>query len=238
MLDQTPTFEEVAAVADGLQNDGKPVTIEAVHDALGTGSPTTIGKHLTAWRAEHAPKPAPLSAEIPEAVATALRTWAQEFAEAAAGARDTAAQSESDIDTLLRTGEELESERDALLARVSSLTTLTEEQAEQIERLTVELRDARQVATDALVGKAKDQLAIDGKDRQLADLRAQLERSVASSSSDADARLAAEMELVGAVTARDNFASELETLRSQLKTANAERSALRAEIDGLRGRRQ
>ena len=93
------------------------------------------------------------------------------------------------------------------------------------------------MATDALVGKAKDQLAIDGKDRQIADLRSQLERSVTSSSTEADARLAAEMELVGATTARDNFKTENDSLRAQLKAANAERTALRAEVEGLRSRR-
>jgi chromosome segregation ATPase len=237
MPEQNPTFDDVSAAATRLQGEGQPVTIEAVRDALGEGSPTAIGRHLAAWRAEHVPKPALPGAEIPEEVATALRNWAMEFAEAAAASRDTAAQSENDIDTLLRTGAELEDERDALASRVSSLTALTEEQAEQIERLTVELRDARQVATDALVGKAKDQLAIDGKDRQIADLRSQLERSVTSSSTEADARLAAEMELVGATTARDNFKTENDSLRAQLKAANAERTALRAEVEGLRSRR-
>ena len=36
-------------------------------------------------------------------------------------------------------------------------------------------------------------------------------------------RLTAEMELVGAVTARDNFAAEIKELRAQLDAAQAER---------------
>jgi len=67
-----------------------------------------------------------------------------------------------------------------------------------------------------LVGKAKDQLAIEGKDSQLADLRLQLERNVAASAAQSDARLAAEMELIGAATARDNFAAEIKELHAQL----------------------
>jgi hypothetical protein len=59
-------------------------------------------------------------------------------------------------------------------------------------------------AMDALVGKAKDQLAIEGKDDQLANLRLQIERNVAALAAESDARLAAEMELIGAVTARNN----------------------------------
>jgi hypothetical protein len=43
---------------------------------------------------------------------------------------------------------------------------LAAERNEEIEQLMAELRNARSIATDALVGKAKDQLAIEGKDAQ------------------------------------------------------------------------
>lgn len=137
---------------------------------------------------------------------------------------------EADAAALRETSAALESARDQALAASS-------EHVEEIERLTAELRDARQVATEALVSKAKDQLAIDGKDRQLADLRAQMERNVATQALESDARLAAEMELVGATTARDNIANEMKTLRAQLDKPYAERSALRAELETLRAKK-
>jgi len=147
------------------------------------------------------------------------------------------------MEALLKSGEQLEAERDRLLTQVASVTTardqalaLAAERGEDIERLTAELRDARQVATNALVSKAKDQLAIEGKDNQLAELRLQLERSVAASAAESDARLTAEMELVGAVTARDNFAAEIKDLRARLDAAYAERSTLRAEMEVMRAR--
>lgn len=169
--------------------------------------------------------------EIPEAVAAALSGWVQQVAEqTAAPVRDALAAVEADAAALRETGAELEAARDQALAASS-------EHHAEIERLTAELRDARQVATEALVSKAKDQLAIDGKDRQLADLRAQLERNVAAQASESDARLAAEMELVGATTARDNFANEVKTLRTQLDKSYAERSALRAELESLRAKK-
>jgi vacuolar-type H+-ATPase subunit I/STV1 len=233
MARQEVTFDEVTAAAISLQNDGKRVTIEAVRDFLGTGSPNTIHKHLTVWRASHAkPAEAP-KADIPESIVAALGSWAQQFAEeASAGVRDDLAQSESDMESLLESGEQLEAERDELLAQVASATTARDqalatatERGEEIERLTVELRNARQVAMDALVGKAKDQLAIEGKDGQLANLRLQIERNVAASAAESDARLAAEMELIGAVTARDNLAAEVKDLRAQLDASHAQRSA-------------
>ncbi len=231
MPESTPTYDEVAEAANRLKEEGTEVTNEAVRDAIGAGSAASIHRHLSQWRASTDTPFTPPSADIPEAVAAALTDWAQRYAEeAGAGTRDALARAQSDLEALLDSGERIESERDRALATSA-------EQNEQIEQLMVELRDARKLATDALVGKAKDQLAIDGKDRQIADLRAQLERNVAASASDSDARLAAEMELVGATTARDEFAAEAKQLRAQLEAAKAERTTLRAEMDALRGRR-
>lgn len=242
MARQGVTFDEVTAAAISLQNDGKRVTIEAVRDFLGTGSPNTIHKHLIVWRASHAKSAEAPKVEIPESIVAALGSWVQQFAEgSSAGVRDALGQSESDMEALLISGEQLEAERDELLAQVASVTTARDqalatatERGENVERLTVELRNARQVAMDALVGKAKDQLAIEGKDSQLADLRLQIERNVAASAAESDARLAAEMELIGAVTERDNFAAEIKDLRAALDASHAERSALRAEMEVLR----
>jgi chromosome segregation ATPase len=245
MARQELTFDDVAAAADSLQHDGKPVSIDAVRDVLGTGSPNSIHKHLAAWRASSAkPAEAP-KVELPESVVAALGSWVRQFAEeAAAGDRAALAQSDSDMEALSRSGEQLETERDELLAQLASVTAARDqalatvaELGEDIERLRAELRDARQVATDALVGKAKDQLAIEGKDGQIADLRAQIERNLASTASESDARLAAQMELIGAVTARDNFAAEIKDLRAQFDAAHSERNALRAEMQVLRAAR-
>ncbi|MDB5747098.1 MAG: hypothetical protein JWP72_1946, partial [Massilia sp.] len=168
--------------------------------------------------------------------------WARQYAEeSGAGSREALARLEADMDELLDAGARLEAERAGLSTQLDSASTacdaaqaIADERNEEIERLNAELRNARQVAMDALVGKAKDQLAIDGKDAQLADLRAQLERSVAASSAQSDARLAAEMELVGATTARDSLAAEVKDLQAQLAAAKSDRGALRMELGALR----
>jgi chromosome segregation ATPase len=148
--------------------------------------------------------------EIPEAIVSALGDWVRQAAEdAGAGPRAALAQTE----------EELQAARSELADTVAArdqAQALVSERNEEIEQLMAELRNARSIATDALVGKAKDQLAIEGKDAQLADLRAQIERNVAAAAALSDARLAAEMELVGAVTARDNYAAEIKELRARL----------------------
>lgn len=231
MSRQEVTSDQVASAADSLQSDGKRVTIEAVCALLDGASVNAVHKHLTAWRLRHAkPAPAP-KLDIPEPIATALGQWARQLAEeAGAGVRDALAQSEEDMQVLLKSGEQFEAEREELLAQVASLTAARDEalatvaeRGEEIDQLSAELRNARRIATDALVGKAKDQLAIEGKDSQLADLRAQIERNVAAAAALSDARLNAEMELVGAVTARDNFAAEIKELRARL-AARADRA--------------
>lgn len=141
---------------------------------------------------------------LPADISSALTGWAQQVAEqAAAPLRARLEQLQDELDTLRR-------------AHAQVQAALSEGEA-SLERLAVEMRSARDIASNALVGKAKDQLAIEGKDAQLAELRRQLERQVAISAAESDARLAAEMERVGATTARDNLAAEVAELRGRLE---------------------
>jgi chromosome segregation ATPase len=225
-----------------LQEDGEAVTIEAVQDFLGEGSPNAIFKHLAAWRAANVKPPAPPKAELPKELLAGLADWALKFAEqAGAGDREALARNEADIEALREAGEALESERDALREEMATATAASEEaiaeRDETIERLNAELKNARQVAMDALVSKAKDQLAIDGKEQQLTQLRQELERKVADVAAESDARLRAEMELVGATTARDSLSAELDDLRAKLDKSTAERSKLRAELTELKAKK-
>ena len=242
MAGQEVTYDDVARAADSLRQDGEAVTIEAVQDFLGEGSPNAIFKHLAAWRAANVKPPAPPRAELPQQLLAGLADWALKFAEqAGAGDRDALARNEADIEALRAAGEALEGERDALRDEVASVTAASEEaiaeRDETIERLNAELKNARQVAMDALVSKAKDQLAIDGKEQQLAQLRQELERKIADMAAESDARLRAEMELVGATTARDSLAAELDDLRAKLDKSTAERSKLRAELTDLKSKK-
>ena len=186
---------------------------------------TTESRHEEAATLAHLEAP---RAQLPAALAADLNKWAEEYAhEAGAGTREALARTERELQEALAEGDSAAAARDAAQA-------VADERSEEIERLTAELRNARQIAMDALVGKAKDQLAIEGKDAQLLDLRGQLERSVTASGAQSDARLAAEMELIGATTARDSLALEVKDLQAQLAAAKSDRGALRMELDKLR----
>ena len=176
-------------------------------------------------------KAAPPKAEMPPALLAELSAWAQQYAhDAGAGLRDALATADSEKLALQADLDEAQAARD-------HAQSMAEERDEEIQRLTAELRNARQIATDALVGKAKDQLAIDGKDAQLADLRQQLERNVTATAAESDARLQAQMDLIGATTERDNLMGELKDVQAKLDTSRTERSALRAELEALRSRK-
>jgi chromosome segregation ATPase len=171
----------------------------------------------------------PIGAGIPPAITAALEAWAQQLKDdASRGPLDRVAQLEGELAALLQSMEQAEKQRDDFAAHLSAVTAEREQALARlaeldttIEQLTVDVRHARDVASEALVGKAKDQLAIQGEDGQLAELRSQLERQVATSAAESDKRLAAEMDLVGAVTARDNLAVEVAELRAQLDSCRA-----------------
>jgi chromosome segregation ATPase len=217
-------FEDVAAAASKLQDGGTPVTIDTVRDALGGGSVSAISRYLADWRAATDKPAEPPRAELPPNLVAELARWAQQFAEeAGTGTREALARHEEELESLREAGDALEAERDELQALRDELAAARDEalaavaeRDEEIERLNAELRNAKQVAMEALVGKAKDQLAIEGKDAQLAELRSQIEKSVTQTAALSDARLAAEMELVGAKTARDSLEAENKDLRAQI----------------------
>jgi hypothetical protein len=64
------TAVEVIAAAQRIEETGVRVTVQAIREALGTGSFTTIAQHLRQWRSE-ARKTALPSTPLPSEVATA-----------------------------------------------------------------------------------------------------------------------------------------------------------------------
>ncbi|MBV8379514.1 MAG: DNA-binding protein [Paucibacter sp.] len=221
---------DVEAAAERLKRDGFPVTAEALASALGAASAASIQKHLLAWRMAEEKSIQKPRVDIHGSVVETIEAWAQNLVdEARSEYSSRLSRIEADLAPILDSSEKAEAENQALARQLAEATAALErvqlilaQRDASIESLTVELRHARDIASDAVVGKAKDQLAIEGKDAQIAELRLQVERNVAAISAASDARLAAEMELVGAVTARDAFAAEIQTLRAQLDERRAE----------------
>ncbi|HEY5141056.1 MAG TPA: DNA-binding protein, partial [Methylococcales bacterium] len=158
------TFEQVAAAADAIIGEGQQPTINAVRERIGTGSPNTIHKHLTAWRAAR-PQATAAAPELPTSLTTAIAT---EIERAAASARSEVenklVQAQAEAAELSSVGEALEAERDELFEQVAELTTerdtlagKAEQQAADIGAQAERIEREQQAAEGARVELAKAQ---------------------------------------------------------------------------------
>lgn len=177
------TFEQVAAAADALAGAGRQATIQAVREALGTGSPNTIHKHLSVWRQA---RPVAQSAvlELPAELAAA---FGRELARAASAARGEVegelVQAQAEAVELASTGEALEIERESLAEQVTALTTERDqhqatalERAQEIERLGQAVQREQQGTESARVELARAQLTIDNGTKHLDSMEKEIER--------------------------------------------------------------
>lgn len=144
------SYEQVAAVADSLMSERINPTIRNVTERLGTGSGTTIHKHLTRWRNERQ-APAAVTTELPVVVCSAIhaeieRSKAEVRAEfenrlviCQEEANDLAEQGESLEDKLEKRTEEF----DAVTAERDALSSTLEKQTATIELLNREIERER-----------------------------------------------------------------------------------------------
>jgi len=175
------TYEQVAAAADAIIGEGQQPTINAVRDRIGTGSPNTVHRHLTAWRSTR-PQAAAAAPELPASLMTAI---ASEIEKAAASARaeveNKLVQAQSEAAELSSAGELLETERDELLEQITELTTerdtlagKAEQQAADIKAQAERIEREQQAAEAARVELAKAQLKIDAGNDKLAKQEAEI----------------------------------------------------------------
>ena len=122
--------EQVFEAADALVAQGKEVTPTALLGSLGSGSFTTIYKHLSAWEASRATAVTDRAAVIPETVLSAFgAAWRAASAEAGKevlavkeqAAEDVAA-AKAQFQEALETIERLEGESEADASRIDSLS--------------------------------------------------------------------------------------------------------------------
>ena len=170
------SYDHVCAAAEALLSEGRVPSIRAVRERLaGTGSPNTIHRHLTAWRAQRAmaDEPAPMlpsaiAREIQQAIVCATNEARAELEAQLGQARD-------ELEQLATLGEALEAERDQLRAELvavirerDQLSDQAGERAAGLARSEDEASRARAAAEKARVGLAEARF-------ELAALRQQLE---------------------------------------------------------------
>jgi len=233
------TYEQVEAAADALHAE-RPgsVTLAAVRAQLGTGSPNTIHKFLKMWD-ENRPKTSAPTISIPEEVTRALSNW---VVQASTGSRaeseERSVQAQAAADELARAGEELEAERDQLLADIAALTTQRDqeqatasERAAEIQRLLAEVERERSLAGAAQVDAAAAKLRADSQVEHLVELRSRVESLSAAIETERTARTAAEREAAVLAAQLAGVKAELDAARAQTTALQQDLAASRARLD-------
>jgi len=238
MARQGITFEQVAAIADALIGAGQQPTIRAVREKLGSGSPNTIHKHLTAWR-QARPVAAAAAPELPQALTAAI---AAEIERAASQARAEIeaqlVQAQAEAAELAAAGEAIEAERDALAEQVVALTTERDTLAGKAAVLAADLVEAQQriareqqAAEAARVDLATARLKIEAQEERVSELTAELERLRAALAEAQQGRTAAEQQ-AAVLVARLDACAEARAERDEARKAAAEAREQAARLAG------
>lgn len=237
------TFEQVAAAAEALTAEGTATTIKAVLARLGSGSETTILKHLRTWR-DSRPAAQAAAPELPAHIAASLSA---ELARVAAEAREPLvsqlASQREETDGVIAESDRRADVIDELTEQLAAVTTerdqaaaLAGERADEIRRLSEALAVER-TAKDALVLEvATLRLKSDGQTEQLGELKTALATAKAALDEAGQGRQEAEKALAG-VEAReaaeraraDDLAGRLQAAQEQTADATADAKAAAEE---------
>jgi chromosome segregation ATPase len=237
------TPEQVFKVADDLAAQGKEVTPNVLHGALGGGSMTTIYKHLAAWKEQRKQLAAPVPVAMPESVLASFnQAWqvaAQEAAKEVAAIREAAETSVKESDRNLA---------DAILT-ITRLEGKADEESTKLDLLMGELsntkRAANATATEAAKREAALAATVGQMQKQLEEQQTALQRGheehqtfrqdkaeeVTRLTADFMARLAEQAEALRiAKSEADSLRSKLDDSDSQLAVAREEQGKARADV--------
>ena len=207
------TYDQVAAAAEAIAAAGENTTINRVREKLGTGSPNTIHKHLSAWLQT---RPAPRKpADLPETIQAAiLREIEKQATEAKGEAESRLAQAQERADELARAGEQLETEVADLTEALAAMRAERdiahmnlEGLAEEVATLKAAETREREAAEAARIQAAETRLRTEGQVEALQEARTEI------------ARLRESLETER--TARETSAREAAELRGELKALRA-----------------
>ena len=239
------TYDQVASVADAIIGEGQQPTINAVRDQIGTGSPNTIHKHLTAWRAAR-PQATLAAPELPTSLTTAIAT---EIERAAASARaeieNKLVQAQAEAVELSSVGEAIEAERDELFEQVAELTTerdtlagKAEQQAANIKTQAECIEREQQAAETARVDLAKAQLKIESSAERLVEQTAEIERLRVALNSESKACIAAEQQAAVLSARLDSMTDRATKAESRLERVEKQIEQIRQDLDSARNQVQ
>ena len=202
--------EQVFEAADALVAQGKEVTPTALLSSLGSGSFTTIYKHLSAWEASRASAVTDRAAVIPEAVLSAFgAAWRAATAEA---------------------GKEVLAVKEQSAEEVAAAKAQFQEALETIERLEAESEsDATQLEAQA-ARIAELESALHQSENERSALKATLEQVQNQLKAQEADLTRLHKDLESARKDRDNAIKEAAELRGKASTLESQNKELLARL--------
>ena len=248
MVQARISADEVAAAADALMAEGQSATIRAVRDRLGGGSPNTIQRHLAAWRSMRqtlATPPMALPSSLMAAIGQELERVA---AQARAEIEERLVLAQKEAAELATAGEAIESERDALEARIADLTHANDTLAGRVQQLEADLdiqaqraEREQKAAEAARIELAKSRLQIESCIERSSEQSAEVKRLRDSLSTSESARTAAEQQAAVSTArleeAQKHFTSQAEAWAEARKTIAQETHRQTERLDRLQAER-
>ena len=140
--------EQVFEAASALLEEGTAASVQAVRERIGSGSYTTITRHLEEWRKENA---AQVPAHIPDMPEKVMGAFRQVWATASMAAREDVDTQRQALEAMRR---EMEQEKADMAAEIERLETALEEAAAAREAL-----DKEREAENAARAQAEEQTA-------------------------------------------------------------------------------
>lgn len=241
------SYEQVAAAADAVMAAGQKPTIRAVRENLGSGSLTTIHKHLEKWQGsiqQPAAAVLTLSQNLTNAIVAEI---SKNTAEARAGLEEKLHGALTACAELADDGESLELASEELKIQVAELKQERDHisgKAAQLEtalKLTAERADReKESAQHAQVNLAMEKLKlIDFQNRDIEHSR-ETERIVSVLESERTARITAEQQVAVLRSQQENALDQtkkgdqrIESLSGQILHSTTEITALRDQIQAL-----
>lgn len=234
------TYEQVAAAADELvaANSGRRPTLQAIRAKLGTGSPNTIHRHLTSWKATLAVADV-AKAELPTVIA---RAFHHELGRAVAEARQDLEQqlrdSQEENVALATDGEAREAELMTATAELRALTSeldtlrrRADEQAAELEHVARDLASERAAVANVRDQAAEMRIVVDDLRAKLSDRALELDAAREELQRDRQERIEIERKL--AAVQATNVA-----LEERLEERKAREDALSSELAEARQRNE
>lgn len=224
------SYDEVAAIADGMMAEEVCPTIKAVRERLGSGSCNTIHRHLSAWR-EARPQ---LAAAMPELPVSIINAFSREIdrakSEARAGLEGQLVVSQAEAAELAATGESLETGLDKLTDELGEMSAdrdvlkgKLQEQAGEIDRLSRENERERYSSESARIEVAQVRNKLEMQTDRLIEQSATIEALTAAHAAESQARVISER----AVAVID---AKLEAERDKTSGLLLEKEALIAQV--------